>query len=83
VIVAGEAHYKVNDLDQERFVSKFGTLHEHSPWIAKEACGRIAAGAIGVAALITHLFSGRVVARTVCLYGGVLTYFEDAGFCGS
>jgi 2-oxo-4-hydroxy-4-carboxy--5-ureidoimidazoline (OHCU) decarboxylase len=33
----------VNDLDQERFVSKFGTLHEHSPWIAKEACGRIAA----------------------------------------
>ena len=42
MIVAGEAHYKVNVLDQERFVLKFGTLHEHSPWIAKEACGRIA-----------------------------------------
>jgi 2-oxo-4-hydroxy-4-carboxy--5-ureidoimidazoline (OHCU) decarboxylase len=32
----------VNDLNQEKFVSKFGTLHEHSPWITKEACGRIA-----------------------------------------
>jgi 2-oxo-4-hydroxy-4-carboxy--5-ureidoimidazoline (OHCU) decarboxylase len=39
VIVAGEAHYEVNDLN---LVSKFGTLHEHSPWIAKEARGRIA-----------------------------------------
>jgi 2-oxo-4-hydroxy-4-carboxy--5-ureidoimidazoline (OHCU) decarboxylase len=42
VIVAGESHYKENDLNQEKFVSKFGTLHEHSPWIAEEACGRIA-----------------------------------------
>jgi 2-oxo-4-hydroxy-4-carboxy--5-ureidoimidazoline (OHCU) decarboxylase len=42
VIVAGEAHYEVNDLNQETFVSKFATLHEHSPCIAKEARGRIA-----------------------------------------
>jgi hypothetical protein len=74
--MAGEAHYNVNDLDQEKFVSKSGALHEHSPWITKEACGRIAvATAVSASAWVYQ--SCRAVARTVCLYGGVLTYFEE------
>lgn len=28
---------EVNDLDWEEFVEKFGSLYEHSPWVAEEA----------------------------------------------
>jgi OHCU decarboxylase len=28
---------EVNDLDREGFVSRFGTLYEHSPWVAERA----------------------------------------------
>lgn len=28
---------RVNEMDQERFVARFGSLFEHSPWVAEEA----------------------------------------------
>ncbi len=28
---------EANDLEQEEFVAKFGSLYEHSPWVAEEA----------------------------------------------
>ena len=31
---------EVNELDQEEFVAKFGSIYEHSPWVAEGASGR-------------------------------------------